>query len=750
MRSHDLKRKLSLRFSWCGTSMAVLAGSAPAWSDTIPAPIISQPGPDQTTSFYQSAKPGEFTDTFLWTSVASAWKFLVKFGPDSLLPDSSSRIVEMPAKPLEYMRSARYTDSAFESVPILRYFWKVAAVDSSGNSSWSDARPVRIADLPPTINLGSGDSGVPAAWSVFVHDVTTNKYFYAYDASKPPKWGYRIQVSSDSAFKSLTHDTSVGVFGSPSVVLRLKPGSLHFCRVREFETYWIPNLWITQPRSVWSKPFSFMTAAAPVQAPALVHPDNRSQVSSNDDETGTHFSWEAQRGAAEYTFRLAEDSSFTKGLVERAGLVYLDWKADSTNRAGLSLPLLPGRAYYWSVKSRYPGGETAWSPMWSLTTDSLPPAKTTLVYPTKDEKVLPRNLPLDWLPVPGATRYAVRVMDSPSGSILLEDTVPVPGRILSGLIPGKSYSWQVTPLAGSMSGQPSTIWTFVVVPVQVDSSVTSMIPVRKGMSWTYSHYYQDYSEFGQPPKVPVNSRDSGLMSIRILESQVSRDSVLMRVEIKEYGVHAEWNQPWENYSRSSTLIFLQVNSRLLVRPWDSLIWRDSDSPYFSLRRLLEAKSKEVWVNGSTSTQMSSSFPFYPFNWSSGHLEYYRDFGLYSLNGYYHSSSALAGQLTKIDRQHLIEFNGVRVDSLFFQETPPTHAQSLKRHFPKGHLTLRDLPEYLGTVKGLRSASLFDLGGRLVLGGRVPPAFSGPEPVERGLHILLVHTNEGKFTRLIAP
>jgi hypothetical protein len=116
-----------------------------------------------------------------------------------------------------------------------------------------------------------------------------------------------------------------------------------------------------------------------------------------------------------------------------------------------------GTMYYWRARSSLDGtnwGE--WSEVWSFTTASggTLPGAPTLVSPGNGSTVGTLRPTLTWSPVPGATRYAVAIVDRtyfPS-----ETEFPV----FFDLEPGTAYKWSVTARNTYGWGAESDEWLF--------------------------------------------------------------------------------------------------------------------------------------------------------------------------------------------------------------------------------------------------------------------------------------------------
>lgn len=706
-----------------------------AGADTLLAPILALPLHGEAVEcFWTWSKASDEPPKFRWQPVSGATSYRLKYGPDSTLDGPLAKTITDAADGhvISY-------EETWSEIPVLRLYWKVAAVGPDGRESWSETRAVQVMETSPTFSIPDGTSDHPLLSHPSLTNVPPNL-----STSGNSLWGFRIQASKDSAFATHALDSSVWLGTITdirlSVQLRLDPSTRYFFRARDSEKWRTSDTSTTEIyRSPWSKTVAFTTAPAPSSPPACIYPeDGAVDIGLAPQTSNSAFRWLANRGATTYSFRLAYDTSFTVGLVETQGLTYTLWKAPGKlDTMAHESKLLPGRTYYWAVKSKSQALETAWSPTRSFRTQAVP-VSPVQDYPLPNETVLPRGLPLSWSTVPGATQYRVRLAPDSGRGPAEEVTVNQESWVFKLPRPGMVYGWSVWALAAEASGTPSPIRYFRVATDEVDAIIDGMIPLRKGREWMYSLYNKHYNFYKDNR---LDGLEEGLIRLKIVDLVDRSDSLFFTVGTTETGSLAE-SGIREAYSRQSQVRFLLANTRQMTWAETSAAWVESSAEYFSRRNLLSGKLEPVLVDGKPAHRRVLINPNCCYDWD---FQYVEGYGMIKNISEYRSWETVH----YLNSKTLSHFDGVPLAPLDIQ---PPATRSIGNHPPSrppAGMRAAGLPAYLDAIAGLQEASVHDLGGRLLHRSATGSGFRSWR-APKGVHILRIRAATGSWTRMLPP
>ncbi|MDB5034936.1 MAG: BNR/Asp-box repeat protein [Chlorobi bacterium] len=223
-----------------------------------------------------------------------------------------------------------------------KYYWRVKASNTGGESSWSETWSFTTADatqLPPSapglISPANDSTGVPVARSL---------YWNAVGGAET----YRVQLSATADFAAPILDKN-GVASTSQIFSGLAANTKYYWRVSGANGAG-PGAW----SPVWS--FTTITDVPnPPAAPLLVSPAN--------DSLGVPLSrslwWSAVAGAEAYRVQLSTVQDFSTVLLD------LD---DRATPGAQFTGLAEMTRYYWRVAARNAGGYGTWSPVWNFTT----------------------------------------------------------------------------------------------------------------------------------------------------------------------------------------------------------------------------------------------------------------------------------------------------------------------------------------------------------------------------------------------
>ena len=215
------------------------------------------------------------------------------------------------------------------------YYWRVRAINGTGNSPWSvvwsfiTETPTLAA--PTLINPGNNSTGVLLVG-------TTLQWSSVNTATS-----YEYQLDDNSSFTSPLSN-SVTTLTAPTGTLIA--GTTYYWRVRAING---------TGNSPWSVVWSFITEIPTLAAPTLISPaDNSTGVLV----AGTTLQWNSVTTAISYEYQLDDNSSFTSPLSNSV-----------TTLTASTGTLIAGTTYYWRVRAGNGAGFSPWSTVWSFTTD---------------------------------------------------------------------------------------------------------------------------------------------------------------------------------------------------------------------------------------------------------------------------------------------------------------------------------------------------------------------------------------------
>ena len=417
--SKDLRQKTysNLRFVLAALAVALItvapAASAPS------APDLVGPPDGQTVSFLP---------VFSWDPVAGADKYNFVLAADSAF--------NSPVYQVLGTKNTRATPD--KTVPNGSYWWRVQAVDSSGNTSaWSAPQSIEKlwADSP---TLTSPDDGATIS---FPGEPLVLRWDPVPGAAK-----YSVEIATDSGLSSL-----VTSGGNPVVIqaTNLAPAILlasntYFWAVTPLDAQGNAGEQSEVRSFTWEWPSTTTTGVT----------DLADETELYDPE----FSWDPVPGTAHYEVEVNSSSDFASG-----SKVCCTDKPIATRLAPLEV--FANNTYYWRVRAVNAHGDAGvWNegPSFVKTFDNYPDLSELAVKNLHMRDVSDPGTDLDpgtagyqtdlpivtWDPVPGASSYQVQVVPFASG-----DCNWTASSLARWLVPTASTSW--TPLAsGNLTNPP--------------------------------------------------------------------------------------------------------------------------------------------------------------------------------------------------------------------------------------------------------------------------------------------------------
>ncbi|MDE3057011.1 MAG: T9SS type A sorting domain-containing protein [Bacteroidota bacterium] len=402
------------------------AGGTSAWSSVwrfstaqaVPsAPVLIAPvngATNQSTSLVFSWNAAANAD-YYWLQIATDSSFAsIVIGRDTLHSTSTQ---------VNYLSSGTL------------YYWRVKAVNSSGEGGWSSVRNFTTAKaqtppaMPTLFSPANGATNQPTnptlSWSAV-----------------PDADHYAIQVATDSKFANMVY-TNYTIIG-PSVQLPgLANGTTYYWQVRAENAAGNSN---------WAGAWSFTTSSVILPAtPALVSPAN----GDLNQPLSLKLVWNTSSNAASYRVQLSTASDFSTKVID-------DSLVSDTTRTISSLT--NGKDYYWRVSAKDSNGVSGWSSVWKFTTLPLPPASPLLASPANGSVIDTTVADFAWNASAGAASYHLQnATDSLFHSLTYDDSMITSlSRQVPGLLRGTSYFWRVSAKNSGGTNTWSAIWKFSI------------------------------------------------------------------------------------------------------------------------------------------------------------------------------------------------------------------------------------------------------------------------------------------------
>jgi hypothetical protein len=163
--------------------------------------------------------------------------------------------------------------------------------------------------------------------------------------------------------------------------------------------------------------------------------------------------WNVSSGATSYRVQVATSSSFTTIKYDQAGIA-----ATSTIASGLS----GNTKYYWRVNATSSLGTSAWSSVWSFTTEpAVPPPPPTLISPANGATNVPSTPGLIWNASGNAIYYQLQVSTSSKFTPLVVNQKNIPQTwMIVGLNKNTTYYWRVAATNVYGTSGWSSAWKF--------------------------------------------------------------------------------------------------------------------------------------------------------------------------------------------------------------------------------------------------------------------------------------------------
>jgi len=359
---------------------------------------------------------------FLWEKYTDAQKYYFQLSSDAKFENTT--LMKKDTTILDY------TIKIENLSPRSNYYWRVAAINSSGISPWSATWSFKTKpdkpNLPILLSPNNGALGLDTALT-FLWEKTIGAD------------SYNLQLSIDSTFNSIYMD-----------VLNILDSSKQISGMEYLKKYyWRVNSKNISGTSNWSATWNFTTKSPPIYKPVLSSPLNNSQ----DQLTTLTFKWNPANGANSYRFQISKDSAFSAAI-------FID--STITSNAIQVSNLSYAQKYYWRVNAKNAGGTSIWSDIWNFITIKAKQESPVLDSPANASVNQLTKLTFKWNQSNGADSYRFQISkDSAfSAAIFIDSTITSNAIQVSNLSYAQKYYWRVNAKNVTGTSVWSVIWNF--------------------------------------------------------------------------------------------------------------------------------------------------------------------------------------------------------------------------------------------------------------------------------------------------
>lgn len=296
----------------------------------------------------------------------------------------------------------------------ITYYWQVAASNAVGSSPWSETWRFTATVLPP----GAPLLVEPADRAADLTAPVTLRW-----QSVPLARAYHVQVARDALFSPpLVHDAR-GLTSVTRTLDALAPGETFFWRVRASND---------GGDGPWSAVWRFSTAAAELDAPLLLEPDDA--VTAVPVQPSLR--WTSVPRAERYELAVASDAAFSAALIAESSLTDTLYQ--------VAAPLPAGTWAFWRVRAANSAATGPWSTASRFRVLRPLPGLTRLLDPPDAAMDLPAQPLLRWERLIHVDSFRVQLSAGADFSVNEEDILVGDSSHVTGILEaGSSWFWRV-------------------------------------------------------------------------------------------------------------------------------------------------------------------------------------------------------------------------------------------------------------------------------------------------------------------
>jgi len=378
--------------------------------------------------------------TVQWSPVLNAFSFQIQVSTSSSFGSLEHDVIIPDVNQLQLSIENGLTN----------YFYRVRAINNLGESSWSDVVTFRTRlAFPKAVNPEQLENGLGSSvvfnWS-----------------SVPQAQSYWLQLSNSKNFENTLIADESGLSQTTFTVTGLSDNNTYYWRLKAERV---------GSESDWS-PTNQFTVNLPPAAPLPISPENGLV---NSDTLSVKFQWGPVLNANDFQVQISRSELFEEPDFD-----------EITTLTEISIPRLQSHTtYYWRVRARNIGGESAWSSTRSLVTIIAPPSQVNLVTPTNNQNGVSISPYMKWNKALRGDKYRIQVSTTQSFASFVVNAETIDTTLQArDLIPNRTYYWRVRSSNSGGDGSWSTTFSFATIDANKTTAPILSLPGNDAIDLT--------------------------------------------------------------------------------------------------------------------------------------------------------------------------------------------------------------------------------------------------------------------------
>ncbi len=462
---------------------------------------------------------------FSWNKVAGAKEYRIQVSTSNTFADT---LMDIP-------QIADTTTSVLMTNQNTTYYWRVKAEDTTNVGFWSAIRSFTTTiHAPAALMPLDSATGQALAQQLSWFELDTNAV-------------YSLQISEKADFSTKLIDT-----------VNLNKANINYTFNRfDFKYYWRVKVSLNGCTSNWSKTYIFKTL---MNKPVLETPsDSTTKLPLN-----ITFTWKAVTNASTYDIEIDTTKSFNTPF-GRTGI--------PTNTITLN-DFAENTRFFWRVKAKNAEGASAWSDVFTFTTNYKLADIPKLLSPTNASVMIPIELNLVWNKSKLADSYQLQVTEENEFSTTIIDTTNLTDTTfaLKNLKNYKIYRWRVRALNKGGYTEWSPIYYFRTIALIPSDQAALVFPADAAtntetaikLTWKEVNRAEAYNV--------VVAEDKDFTKIVLNEPKVwvvFKNLFNLKPLTKYYWKIRSWNEagygPWSEVRSFTTKDVVSVNEELIEK-----------------------------------------------------------------------------------------------------------------------------------------------------------------------------------------
>ncbi len=287
--------------------------------------------------------------------------------------------------------------------------------------------------------------------------------------------------------------------------------------------------------------------------PAPPQPGVPNLLSPANNASGVSISptleWQASSNATSYQVQVSASNTFSTTLI--------DEQTTGTSRQLSNLSY--STTYYWRVRASNSSGTSAWSSVWSFTTQQAPLSVPVLLSPANNASGVSISPTLEWQASSNATSYQVQVSASNTFSTtLIDEQTTGTSRQLSNLSYSTTYYWRVRASNSNGTSAWSSVWSFTTLSIPLPDN------------WNYTNNTGNYAVIGLNPNGVYKIDDRNIsngdaIGVFCLDESVEKCAGYMIWNGQNFGI-VVWGD--DDYTQNTKEGF-SSGETYIIKVWDA-------------------------------------------------------------------------------------------------------------------------------------------------------------------------------------